>query len=549
VIIYIAEPVVDFINSTRTGLTFAWDKVAGVEGYIVYKVTENGLEQLAVLGADTTSYTDTTVKDGQSYTYAVASTDYHGNPGTYTTFTTTHVKPELKTLATPAVKIAKTTKGIKVTWNKIAEAETYIVYRRQYNKKTEKWGGWKVSVKDLKITSFVDTTVKPGEYYRYTVKAAGNEAISKFKSTGTLKYDMAPTVKAVNVKDGIQVTWTKLANATGYTVYSATYDAKTKKWSSWKNRGTAGKNTTSWTDKAAKGGKYNRYTVRAVYGSFKSSYKATGSVMRLAQPSVSVSRVSNGVKVKWSKVAGSKQYTVYRRQYTDGKWTKWTAMVHMDKSTSSWVDRRALKGVNYKYTVRAVNGSAKSPFVASATVKGVVASCIHKYIDGRCKFCAHCEDVDYALRYLIMDKGVKDGNIYHLIMTRQSGKFKYIHYVSYDKDLDMVMFSLITESDKTLSGTQLYYRYKCQTQNVGMLYEQDGKEEIFCQGQIYTNYFSGKNPEVIAYSCSEGGKTADKFEGVLSADVAAILAGTEQILKKANAGFGIKELGFVNALK
>ena len=53
----------------------------------------------------------------------------------------TYAKPI--SLATPVAKTANTAKGIKVTWNKIANAEKYVVYQRTYNAKTKKWSGWK----------------------------------------------------------------------------------------------------------------------------------------------------------------------------------------------------------------------------------------------------------------------------------------------------------------------------------------------------------------------------------------------------------------------
>ena len=38
-------------------------------------------------------------------------------------------------------------------------------------------------------------------------------------------------------------------------------------------------------------------------------------------------------------------------------------------SKKSWIDKSAKKGVTYKYTVRAVNGSVKSTYKASSNVK------------------------------------------------------------------------------------------------------------------------------------------------------------------------------------
>ncbi|MBR2875899.1 MAG: leucine-rich repeat protein [Clostridia bacterium] len=277
--------------------------------------------------------------------------------------TSTQVK-----LGIPAVKVANTAKGIKVTWNKIANAEKYVVYQRTYNAKTKKWSGWK-ALKTTTGLSYVDTTTKLGTYYSYTVRAVKGSAKSSFKATKGLKYDVKPTVTVANASNGIKVSWSTVANATGYTVYSSTYNSKTKKWSSWKNRGTTKANAKSWVDKSAKKGTIYKYTVRARYGSAASSFVASASLVRLLNPTVKVAKASNGVKVTWNKIAGAKNYKIYRAQYVNGKWSGWSAIKTTDNKTFAYVDKTAKKGVYYKYTVRAVNGKSASAFTASKNVK------------------------------------------------------------------------------------------------------------------------------------------------------------------------------------
>ncbi|MBO5857315.1 MAG: fibronectin type III domain-containing protein, partial [Clostridia bacterium] len=65
-----------------------------------------------------------------------------------------------------------------------------------------------------------------------------------------------------------------------YKIYRSEYNAKTKKWSGWKSIKTAKLTSKSYTDKSAKKGVKYKYTVRAVNGDYKSTYKASGSVKR-----------------------------------------------------------------------------------------------------------------------------------------------------------------------------------------------------------------------------------------------------------------------------
>lgn len=274
-------------------------------------------------------------------------------------------------LATPAVKVANTAKGIKVTWNKIENAESYIIYRRTYNESTKKWSGWSKLKVDCTGTSYTDAKVKLGTKYRYTVRAVNGNVMSAYTSTSTLKYNVTPTVKVSNASSGITVSWSTAANATGYTVYRSEYNTKTKKWTSWKNMGTAKANKTSWTDKKVKSGVKYKYTVRACNDSVKSSYKASANILYLAQPTVTVKAVSNGVNVNWTQCAGSKGYTVYRAEYntTTKQWSSWKNMGTAKKEKKAWVDKSAKKGVTYRYTVRAVNGDYRSSYKASNNVK------------------------------------------------------------------------------------------------------------------------------------------------------------------------------------
>ena len=267
------------------------------------------------------------------------------------------------TLTTPKVTIKNTAKGIEVKWNAVENAQSYVVYRRVYDATTKKWSNWSTIKSGYTGTSYSDGTVKLGTYYKYTVRAVNGDVRSKYESTTGLKYNVTPVVKVTNTSAGVKVTWTTAANATGYRVYSAQYDAKTKKWSNWKNRGTAKATATSWTDKTVTSGTYYRYTVRAVNGKALSSYKASSNIKFLSQPTVKFANASTGIKVSWGKVRGVTGYTVYRAELVSGKWSNWKNMGTTKSNVTSWVDKTVASGVTYKYTVRAVSGNYRSSYV------------------------------------------------------------------------------------------------------------------------------------------------------------------------------------------
>ena len=88
----------------------------------------------------------------------------------------------------------------------------------------------------------------------------------------------APETPVIALAEDLSVYWDRVENAESYIVYRRVYNASTKKWSSWQNIGS--QKTTRYKDKTAKSGVTYKYTVRAVNGDYKSSYKASSSVKR-----------------------------------------------------------------------------------------------------------------------------------------------------------------------------------------------------------------------------------------------------------------------------
>ena len=168
-------------------------------------------------------------------------------------------------------------------------------------------------------------------------------------------------VSAKAVSGGIQVTWKEAAGAVTYKVYRK--DATNTKWTALTTTATG----TSYVDKTAVAGVTYTYTVRGVASDGKTlspSYNKTGVSATMPKP---VSRPANvtltgakvvtgGIQVTWQKANGATKYRVYRKDATN---TGWKALTSSATGTS-FLDKTAVAGVTYTYTVRGIASDGKT---------------------------------------------------------------------------------------------------------------------------------------------------------------------------------------------
>ena len=170
-----AAPTVSKLDITTGGIKLSWNKIAGVYGYRIYQKTSNGWKRIKDTTA--TSYTDSAVSANQTKTYTIRCIDKKGK-----TISGYNSKGWSKkyTAATPKItKLKNTSKGVSVTWNKVAGVYGYRLYRKYDG------GSW-TKVKDTTSTSFTDSGAKKGKKVTYTVRCIDRKGktVSGFNSKG-----------------------------------------------------------------------------------------------------------------------------------------------------------------------------------------------------------------------------------------------------------------------------------------------------------------------------------------------------------------------------
>ena len=169
-------PTISKLENTSGGIKISWNKIAGVYGYrLYYKTSSGGWKRFKDTTA--TSFTDSGVSPNRTETYTIRCIDKNGK--TVSGFNSKGWSKKY-TAATPKItKLTNRSKGVSVTWNKIAGVYGYRLYRKYDG------GSW-TKVKDTTSTSFTDSGAKKGKKVTYTVRCIDRKGktVSGFNSKG-----------------------------------------------------------------------------------------------------------------------------------------------------------------------------------------------------------------------------------------------------------------------------------------------------------------------------------------------------------------------------
>ena len=169
-------PTVSKLENTTGGIKLSWNKIAGVYGYrLYYKTSSGGWKRFKDTTA--TSFTDSGVSPNRTETYTIRCIDKNGN--TVSGFYSRGWSKKYTPVAPTITRLSNTSKGVSVTWNKIAGVYGYRLYRKYDG------GSW-TKVKDTTSTSFTDSGAKKGKKVTYTVRCIDRKGktVSGFNSKG-----------------------------------------------------------------------------------------------------------------------------------------------------------------------------------------------------------------------------------------------------------------------------------------------------------------------------------------------------------------------------
>lgn len=290
---------------------------------------------------------------------AVTKTGYYSSPAGCDYVCTTGISFSYNiVLGTPSLTPSVTASTVKLSWNKIAGATGYQVYR--YNATEKKYE----KLTTTRALTYTDTGRTAGTKYTYKVRAYakvdGKTVYGSFAALSATTTPAAPSVKTAVTASSVKLSWNKVTGAAGYQVYR--YNPSTKAYEKLTST-----TSTSYTDSKRTAGTSYQYKIRAYVKNGKAySYSGFTQVSAITQPAavaVTAAQTTSAVTLTFSKTAGASGYEVYRYNSSTKKYDKLaetTGLTYKDASLNA--------GTKYTYKVRAFTKNGSSTVYGADTV-------------------------------------------------------------------------------------------------------------------------------------------------------------------------------------
>ena len=169
-------------SSTRVNLS--WQDLASNETGFKIERSTNGVtfSQIATAAANVTSYADTTVTAGKTYTYRVCAYNAAGNSAysLLASATTPAVPPAAPTSLTARANVAN---QISLTWRDNASNETGCYVERSLNRTT--WT--RIATLAANAISYTSTGLTANTTYYHRVQAYGASGVSAYSNVASIK--------------------------------------------------------------------------------------------------------------------------------------------------------------------------------------------------------------------------------------------------------------------------------------------------------------------------------------------------------------------------
>jgi len=339
-----------------------WNAVAGASRYRVYRAASSSAVGDAADYVDTplTQFTDTGLMPSTTYYYRIAIIDGDSNEGPRSSnydYATTQSGPTISGLSAAALSES----SIKVTWNAIAGATRYRVYRATSSTSA---AGVAAGYADVPLTEFTDTGLMSSTAYYYRIAIIDADDIEGPQSTnyGYTTTQSGPTINGFNAaalsESSIKVTWNAIAGAARYRVYRTTGSSYSGGGSP---VGYIDAPSTEFTDTGLAPSTTYYYRIAIISGNGDEGPQSNNYDYATTQSGPTISGLSvtalseSSIRVIWNAVAGATRYRVYRA--TSSTSAAGVAVGYADVPSTEFTDTGLAPGTTYYYRIAIINGN------------------------------------------------------------------------------------------------------------------------------------------------------------------------------------------------
>ena len=348
-------------------VALAWNTVTGATGYNLYRGIGAGTPVLYQLGLTAASYTDTGLTNGTAYTYTVTAVNGNGAGASSASVTAT---PGSAALAAPVLAAAPGNGSVALSWNTIAGATSYNVYRAT----AAGAEGATPYLTGITSVAYTDSGLTNGVTYFYTVTAVNGlgEGAQSNEASAVVNYapPAAPSLKGIAGNTQASLSWSAVPGATSYVLLRSIGGANPTPYAT-------GLTGTSYVDTGLPNGGYRKYQVAAVNGAGQGPlsnlvYVTPGppGTLALAAPTLAGTGSDRQSYLLWSAVDGATSYNIYRSTVAGGEGAApYVTGVGSAVVDISYADMSVSNGVTYYYQVAAVNNNGEGAYSNEVTVQ------------------------------------------------------------------------------------------------------------------------------------------------------------------------------------
>ena len=172
---YVAAPVISAVSNVINGVQLKWAAVLGTEQYCILRKGPGDSSYIKIGETTGTTYLDETAESGEKYNYIVRCETGEGAALSANSTAKTKTYISAPVLINPTIATGKA----RARWNAVEGAVKYRVLRKTGS------GSW-TRLGETTATNFLDTTVKAGTKYTYSVYCitANGTRVSAYDTVG-----------------------------------------------------------------------------------------------------------------------------------------------------------------------------------------------------------------------------------------------------------------------------------------------------------------------------------------------------------------------------